>query len=284
MADKIKLPLVGEVNKKTAIIGGVVVAAGIGIYVIRKQRQTAAAANASTTSTGMVTDPAGNQCQALDPVSGYCPGTQEDEQYQEQEASSIGEGYDEYPGGGAGYGYVIDAEGNECAALDPATGLCPVGTGISTGQTTSVTTNAQWVVEAEEQLGNTSTIQAALGYALSGSPVTQAQKNIFMEAIGLLGPPPQGYPPLNVTGSASTSSTGTATGSSTATATVPVTYGESADTALAKVRAAGFKATTSPLRNPKNEYVSTGSKPEGGSKAKKGSTVVIGVKVSKAGK
>ena len=276
MADKIKLPFAGEVNKKTAIIGGLVVAAGIGIYVIRKQRQSAAAA--STTSTGMVTDPAGNQCQALDPVSGYCPGTQEDEQYQEQEASSIGEGYDDYPGGGAGGTYVTDAEGNTCLALDPVTGLCPVGVGTS-GQTTSVTTNAQWVVEAEEQLGNTATVQAALGYALSGSPVTQAQKNIFMEAIGLLGPPPQGYPPLNVTGSAGQSPP------KPTQATVPNVMGQRVvQEAEPALKAAGFTYRTSVPVNPKNEYVVNSQTPRGGAKAAKGSRVDLGIKVSKAGK
>lgn len=267
MAD-VKIPGIGNVKKGYVALGvGGILVAGFIIY--RRQKATAAAASNSAVSqnAGMVTDPAGNQCQALDPASGYCPGTTEDEQYQEQAASALGEGYDEYPGGGAGYGYITDANGNTCAALDPTTGLCPVATG--SGTTTSVTTNAQWVVEAEEQLGNTATVQAALGYALAGQPVTAQQAQLFMEAVGLLGPPPQGYPPLNVTGT-------TGSAPPPGTVTVPELVGGRVEEATAALTALGLKSSfPSSSRKPNVAYHVTSQSPAAGTKVKTGSTVTF---------
>jgi hypothetical protein len=129
------------------------------------------------------------------------------------------------------------------------------------------------VVEAEEQLGNTSTVQAALGYALSGSPVTAAQKNLFMEAVGLLGPPPQGYPPLNVQGSASGG--GGASGSSNVK--VPNVNGMSVNNGEAAIAAAGLKVHASGgPRNPKYTYKIVSQTPAAGKSVAKGSTVDIG--------
>lgn len=59
--------------------------------------------------------------------------------------------------------------------------------------------------------------------------------------------------------------------------TIPVTYGKSANDALAMIRAAGFTATTSPLRNSAYTYISHGSSPEGGHQAPAGSHVVVNV-------
>lgn len=286
---KIKLPLAGEVKKSTALLGGGAIVVVVG-YVYIKRRNAAASANTAS-STGQVTDPAGNVCAALDPSSGYCPGSPEDEQFLQQQSAGLG-GYGVgYGGYGGGYGgFVTDAYGNTCTALDPATGLCPVSGGTSgTPGQTSVTTNAQWVVEAENQLGNTSTVQAALGYALSGQPVTQDQKDIFMEAVGLLGPPPQGYPPLNVTGGGGGGGGGgpkpppvvppsPGAPKPQATVSVPNVVGQRATPALAAIRAAGFTAHTTPERNPLHEYVVSSQSPGGGSRANKGSSVNLNVR------
>ena len=270
MPGEIKLPGLGEV--KEGYVYGSAAFIGLAVVYVYFKRKHAAAASSASTNSGTVTDPAGNVCAALDPASGFCPGSPEDEQYQEQASAGLGdtgEGYDEYPGGGAGQYLITDANGNQCVQLDPATGLCPVGTG-TTG-TTTVTTNAQWVVEAEEQLGNTSTIQAALGYALSGSPVTAAQKNIFMEAVGLLGPPPQGYPPLKVT------TPGTSPGGSgTTSVTVPDVVGKRQEDAVAAITAAGLKSHTGPGFVQNKINIVGSQTPGAGKRVARGGTVDIG--------
>jgi hypothetical protein len=176
MAD-VKLPGIGEVPKG-ALYAGLAAVAGLIIlysYSRKKAAATAAAAAAATPATTMVTDPAGNTCASLDPSSGYCPGTEEDEQYQEQLAASAG-AYDEY-----------DTGGNSTTTTTSTTAA-------------TATTNAQWAQEAETQLGNTAAVQAALGYILGGVPVTTAQQQIFQEAVGLVGPPPASYPAITLVG------------------------------------------------------------------------------------
>jgi PASTA domain len=274
MAD-VHLPGVGNVKKGYVYAGAAAIVVIVGVAYMRHKNAAASAAatNSASGTSGTVTDPAGNVCAALDPGSGYCPGSPEDEQYLEQQSAGLGdtgEGYDEYPGGGAGEYLQTDANGNQCVSLDPTTGLCP-GTSTGTG-TTTVTTNAQWVVEAEEQLGNTSTIQAALGYALSGSPVTAAQKNIFMEAVGLLGPPPQGYPPLNVHGS---------TTGQGGTVTVPNVNGERVETAIAKLSVAGLTSHQSGSRKPGVAYYVNSQTPGAGKRVAAKSVVDLKIGTKK---
>jgi PASTA domain len=228
MAKEIKLPGIGEVPLWTAGAGAAAVVAIIVVYSRRAKAATAAAAaQTASTAAQTVTDPSGNVCAALAP-SGYCPGSPEDEAYTANEEGESG--YDD--AGLSGYtGMITDSNGETCVALDPATGLCPVSS------TTGLTTNQQWVTAAENQLGLTPTVQAALGYALSGQPVTSAQASLFNEAVGLLGAPPQGYPPLNVTGTAAQSSGGTVP--------VPSVTGQSVAAATSALQAAGFTASVS---------------------------------------
>lgn len=157
------------------------------------------------------------------------------------------------------------------------------------------TTNAAWAQAAESYLINTGgydpeTVSGALGVYISGGTLSSTQQAIVEAAIAFEGYPPQagasGYPPAMHT-TASTGQGGgggTGGGGTTATATVPITFGMSADKALAKVRAAGFNAETNPIRDPKNTYISKGSSPRGGSKAAKGSHVTLNVAVLKRGK
>jgi hypothetical protein len=250
MPDAIKVPGIGDVQKKY-VIGGVVVGGGIAVivYIRAKKASAAAAAAPAANTTGdsgtsLVTDPAGNQCTSLDPNSGYCPGSPEDVAYQESVSGSysdLGNMGEDYGVGGvseAGLSYVTDPAGNQCAAVDPSTGYCPgtpqdiaaqSGTGTSTvtaaGSTTEPTTNSAWLQDALTVLpgGNTSANEAALAGVLGGLTVTTAQKNIFTEAVGIIGQPPQGYPqpiktsdtaaqPAGTTGTSTTAKAGAITG------------------------------------------------------------------------
>lgn len=203
MPDNIRLPVFGEVPKKYAIGGGIAAVVVVGVIVVRKRSaaNAAGAANAENASVsgtdgsgGTVTDPAGNVCAAVNPVSGYCPGTPEDQSFQSGGYAGVpdfGAGY----GGGYGSGYVIDPAGNQCYALDPATGYCPGYNPVGTGSGSGITTNDEWLSAAMSDVpGNQGTIQAALSAVLGGLTVTTAQKDLFLEAVGINGEPPQGYP------------------------------------------------------------------------------------------
>jgi Flp pilus assembly protein TadG len=268
----VKIPGIGEVPRG-AVIGGVAVVVGLVVVYAYRQKSAAAtaAANTATPATTMVTDPAGNQCVTVDPASGYCPGTEEDEQYQEQEASSVGDAYDEYD---TGEDLITDADGNQCVALDPSTGLCPASESTTGTATGTYTTNAQWVQAAEQQLGVTSTVQAALGYVLSGAPVTAAQVQIFQEAVGLIGPPPQGYPPPNVT----TPSTQSSPAPAGATVTVPSVSGKRLYTqAVPSLTSAGLGYHVNISTSSAHEYTVLGQTPGAGTKVAKGTVVDLDV-------
>ena len=217
MPEDLKVPGLGNVQKKY-VIGGVVVGGLIAVAVFIRARSAAktAAANqtASQATSGGVTDPAGNTCSALDPNSGYCPGSPEDQQWQQDNSGyySSGDIAAEDAAGVGGIsaaGLVTDPAGNQCEAVDPATGYCPgtpqdiagqgstaTGTIGATGTSTTPQTNSDWLTAALQVLpgGDTSANEAALAGVLGGLTVTTAQKNIFLEAVGLEGQPPQGYP------------------------------------------------------------------------------------------
>lgn len=206
--------------------------------------------------------------------------------------ASYGYGY----GGSYGYGYGSPANEPYIQGEYGYGGVYGygMGEGYGVGSPTPVTTptalaatNQAWAQAAENYLVESggydqNTVASALGPYITGSTVTAEQQAIIEAAIAFEGYPPQpganNYPP-NIHTSASTGQSGGSGGTTGATqVTVPVTFGMSASAALAAVRKAGFTATTNPLRNPSSTYVSTGSKPEGGTKAAKGSKVVIGVK------
>jgi len=217
MAEDIKVPGLGELDKKY-VIWGVVAGVGVGVIVYFRSRNKATAAAAADTSGSsgqVVTDPAGNTCTTLDPNSGYCPGSPEDTAFQESLTGSYsGLGFNGGQFGGTGVstaGLLSDPAGNQCIAVNPATGYCPgtpqdqqalagqgAGTGTGTGTTT---TNTDWINEALGVLpGDQDTIRTALVDVLAGIAVTTAQKNIFLEAVGVIGQPPGGYPtPIKTT-------------------------------------------------------------------------------------
>jgi hypothetical protein len=297
---KVKIPLLGEVSKKTGATVALAVT-GVGAILYWRYRKNAAASSAAaaaqSNAAAMQTDPAGNQCAQLDPTTGYCPGTMEDEQALEQasEGSDIGVGYDS-GAGIAGTGLYTDPNGVTCVTPE-ADGYCPQSvTGTPTGS--QITTNAQWVQEVDA--ANPAWTQA-IAMVLGGVPVSAGQAQQYQEAVGIYGSPPQGAPSIQLTSTPQTttpnqptggtsgssgSGSGTSSGSSGGTGstsnpvamvTIPVTYHQRAETALSMIQGAGFTASTNPTRNPSLTYWSTGSSPEGGHQAPKGSHVTVNV-------
>lgn len=280
----IKVPGLGNLNKKY-VIGAVGVAVSIIVIItIRSRKASAAAATtaASAGTTGQVTDPAGNTCAALDPGSGYCPGTEEDSQYYSEQSSALENEGDE---GGIAGGTGADSGGYDAAgyplgsAADLAwqtsqeSGTATTGTG-TTGTTTTgsagvPTTNSQWVTDAIAQLpGDTGTLQTALSSVLGGITVTTAQKNLFLEAVGILGPPPQGYPtPIK------TSDTAAQPGGTTGQVTIPNVTGYTAGAAHNAIDGAGLHAVAA--SGQKDTWIVTGTAPKTGTKVNSGSNVTI---------
>jgi hypothetical protein len=272
MASTVKVPLLGQQNKGTVIgvtIGGVTVSA----YLIwRKQKKNAALQAASA--------------QAAQQASGYGYGYG----MAASAAYGYGNGYYGYGGGSSGsfpagyYGYGVPL---------PPTGPLPVAN----------TTNAQWAQAAITQLESDGydpqSVAAALGAYELGQPVQPSQQGIIQAAIAVEGYPPvagaNGHPPaINVQG---TTGGGTGGGQNPNPSPVPTipgepqplrnqahipnVSGESANTGLAKLRAAGFKARTSPFRNPIHTYVITSTSPAGGIERPRGSLVVANVRVTR---
>jgi hypothetical protein len=91
-------------------------------------------------------------------------------------------------------------------------------------------------------------------------------------------PPPSTPPPATTT-------TTTPPPSSTGTATVQNVVGERANQGIGELKtgAGKFTSSTSPVRNPKSEYVITGQSPAAGTQAAVGSHVTLTVKVLPAG-
>lgn len=273
MAD-LSLPGVGPISKKWVVIVAAGSAVTIGYIVIRRRSQ----ANAAVGATSSDTSTADTSASDIDPLTGDIAGSAQD---QADLAAMQAGGYEDELGldGLGDYGGYL--------AATPAAATIPGAGGF--------TTNGEWAQQAESDLGglgiDQTSLSAALGQYLTGQPLTAAAQSLVDQAIAEEGYPPvsgpSGYPPAMKTSATSTTGTGTTTASGTGTTTsagtgtVPKTYGERAETAIANVQAAGFRAVTSPQRDPAHEYVSTGSTPEGGTRAAKGSTVTIGVKIIK---
>jgi hypothetical protein len=224
----VHLPVFGAVKKKSALLFG---GGGIGlifvIYWVRQHRaaQTAAAASSANTTGagGSVTDPAGNTCSAVNPATGYCPGTLED-----QQALS-----------GAGG----DDSAYDTSDLDEGLTGAYYGAGGATQSTApgpgNFADNAEWAQYVEAYItttlgGDPATVGNAIGKYLTGQPVTPDQVTIVNEATAYGGQPPiagaAGDPPgVNTTagttgtGTASAGATGTTTGTTTATGSTGTT-------------------------------------------------------------
>lgn len=245
----IKIPMVGEVPKKKALLFGGIGVAGVGAFILwrRHQAGSAASAPADTNSTG---DP-----NAIDPATGL---PYSDEGGSDEAAYPGTAGGIEYGTGGqipygSGYGTPYGAYG----------GGGYYGGGV--GTTTTPTNNQTWLDDAESALGSTAAVQAALTKVLGGVTVTTAQKDIFLEAVGILGAPPEGYPPIHTTDTSGHPKPGTKK------VKVPKVTGDAYETAAAKIKAVGLVAR----RGSANVGVVSSQSPEGGTEVAKGSSVVL---------
>lgn len=172
----IKIPLVGEVPKKWAVIGSGTLAVILGIAYWR--HRNAANSTASTSAATGTTDP-------IDPSTGI-PYSQE-----------VNGGISPYDYGGGSYFGTGDI-----------TGYTPSGQPVySTGVTGSIsgyTTNSDWTTAAVSVLNaagiSVTDAENAIQRVLAGLSVTTLQQEYFMRAVGQLGEPPQGYPkPIKLT-------------------------------------------------------------------------------------
>lgn len=197
MVDKINLPLTGPVSKKAVYIGGAITAGILGVaYWRHRQAANAAAASAAAPVTGSGVDP-----NTIDPNTGI--------PYSEEDASGQISGLD---GGVSGYGGSYYGNGNIVGYSQDGQPI--YGTGIIGSNV--YTTNSEWATAAEDQLAtigvDTATAATAISRVLAGLSVTQAQQDLFMEAVGQVGQPPQGYPtPIKLVTTAQTTPGGTTT-------------------------------------------------------------------------
>lgn len=266
MAETVHLPGVGDVKKSYAI-GGAVLTAGIVGYAYYRKRQAGNAAASASTSTDTASTSAG-----IDPATGI--------PYSE-------EGIDPttglpYSQEGSGIGF--SDTGGSYYGSGQITGYDQYGNPIySTGITGSniYDTNSAWATQAENDLQamgvDYATAASAISKVLAGLSVTTAQENLFMEAVGLDGQPPQGYPkPVKVVDSPAQSGSGSGSGGSTggSTVIVPNETGKSAGQAHNDLVAAGLKPKATGSHQTPNMKVSRTS-PSAGSKVTKGTTVEI---------
>ena len=224
---------------------GVLAIGGI-VYYRHKSAQAAA-----STATGTVTDPDGNVCSALNPTTGFCPGTPGDQAaLQQMSGSFVGQPF----GGGSSGTPGIDTGGG--ATGNPAPDL---------------STKEAWVAEAENVLpnGQSAEVRNALLGVLGGLTVTRAERDIFLMAVGVLGDPPGGYPkPIK------TSDTGghPGPGPGPKKVTVPNVKGEPWNAARAKLRAANLQVRVNP-GDEKNHKTVQHQSPNAGAKVNTGTIV-----------
>jgi PASTA domain-containing protein len=273
MAD-IKIPGVGPVDKKKALAIGAAVAAAIVVVVIR--RKSAASAAAAT--------PAATDTTGIDPATGIPYADEQSSNDLVDPATGVPyadeqnglTSFDTGSGDSALSSSNFDAAGYPIGSeADLAWQAQQDGTSVSgSNPTTAITSNSQWLAAAEAQLGDTSAITQALTKVLGGVAVTSAQQQIFMEAVGIIGQPPGGYPTINLT---STPAQPTPTAPGGGTVTVPNVKGMSANNGLAALSRVGLVGHLNVTRNPKDTYTIKGQTPGGGAKAAKGSTVDLDI-------
>lgn len=166
MAATVNVPGIGPV-KKPILIGGIAVTGGILAFAYYRRSRLGAAAPAAAAP---VT--------AAEPITG-------DDLAQASDAAGYNTIYPPAQAQFSPYGY--DIYGNPLPAPTGAAGASGV-----------YSTNSDWAGAAESALENggvtldVSTL--AISRVLGGLTVTSQQRDYFMQAVGLLGPPPQGYP------------------------------------------------------------------------------------------
>lgn len=166
----VKVPLAGEISKKTALMVGLGGGLLIVVYIRRR--------NADATSASASTDPSTADPSTIDPATGYVYGTPEDAQaLADQSAYSTGQQY----GGGGG----------------------PISSGTGGTTVNPVATNDEWSRQSVTYLVNHGAkfaeVSSALSKYLAGEAVSAEEKSIILQAIAFEGKPPNageaGYPP-----------------------------------------------------------------------------------------
>ena len=263
----IKVPLLGDVPKKTAVLV-TIGAAGLGIVVYLRARSAAqSAASAGSTDATATSDTSG-----IDPATGIPYDQESGNSYYDSGAidPSTGVPYADE----SGYGGVGSTDSGYDAAGYPIGSAADLA--WQQEQDTGISTNEQWLEQAISGAvpGSPDTIQAALSGVLGGLTVTTAQRNLFLEAVGILGQPPQGYPqPIK------TSDTSGQPGTpATQEVTVPNVVGQPQEAAFAILSAAGLHTAGTPVVHGKVLTVESQS-PVAGKKVKRGSTVTLTSKV-----
>lgn len=160
----VHIPGMGEIPKKGAVIGGAVIAGIVGVAYYRHRNASNATAATDTTGTTDTTTTG-----EIDPETGIP--------------------------------YADEINQNDSSGIDPSTGIPFIDEGSGGGGVTTTPTptnqfadNSEWALQAEADLGGSTAAASAINKVLGGVAVTSAEKNIFMEAIGLEGQPPNGYP------------------------------------------------------------------------------------------
>lgn len=231
---------------RTAAIAGVAV---VGVFAIMWWRNRSKGAAGAT-----VTDSAGNVCAAINPATGFCPGSTQDVAALQGAAGST-------TGSGSGSGGTVFGT--------------DVGTQVQTGP--PFTSNAAWTQYVSAYLIGTvnedpQTVTDALGAYVEGAPVTTAQERIVRDAISVGGTPPtpgpNGFPPsINVQGTTNNGHV-----------KIPNVVGMAAGEAHNVLTAAGLKPSD-PNSNRKDEpeLKVTRETPAAGTTVASGSTVTITV-------
>jgi hypothetical protein len=289
LAGDVTIPKVGKLPK-VAVYGGV--AGVLGLIIWQNHKAKSAAATATTDpyppdgSTGNPSDP-----NSTDPATGAT--------YGDEAAGYLGasSGAGSPFGGSGGTAGTISSAGafpwdgtynnpNDPYSMDSATGNTYGAegyTGVGPGGGTTPTgppfsTNAQWSQYVlnyfvQNQYADIAGRTDAVGEYIAGAQVTTAQKQYIDDAIAVGGPPPVagsgGFPPSIRVGGGSTTTTGTAT--------VPKVVGMTNVQAAAAIRAVGLVPGPQATRT----GVVNSQTPGPGTKVQKGSTVDIGIAVSK---
>jgi hypothetical protein len=180
MADETAAKGLGFLTQKAGPLplwGWLLIAGGLYWYL---EKQKASTATAATTQ---VTDPAGNVCTALDPATGFCPGTPQDQAAQEALSSPSNNAAGGDTGGGA-----TDTSGGDTggsAAGGPAPTAPPVTTppvtttappSPVTAPASTTAANAKWAYPAPSGLQAYDV--AATGYRLSWNAVKGPQGQV----------------------------------------------------------------------------------------------------------
>lgn len=268
MADTVHVPGVGPTKKKWVIVGGAATVLIVGVAYMRYRNTSAAAAavNATTPATGAYSSGSQDQYPA-DGTTGN-----PSDPYSTDPQTGITYGDEGNQGGFYTEGYGPSMSGQTPYAADSSYGGYYYGNTNPTTNTT-ISTNEEWLTQAENDLQGVgydqATAAAALSKVLAGLPVTAAQKDIFEQALGIDSNPPQGYKlPIRLI---NTPATPPPKPTTTTKGPIPNVHGETAAAAHIHLVARGFKSGGGVAGN----LIIDHTVPPAGTVANHGSTVTM---------